>query len=94
MSGNKFSSNLKHTLSSHGTTLYGKPFENVRWSGEKLGSTFTAEQLAYIQNNEGYQLGLGSYWTDEAQGITWRNLDFNFLLHKEDNDRCRHTSQQ
>lgn len=62
----------------------GKPFENVRWSGEKLGSTFTAEQLAYIQNNEGYQLGLGSYWTDEAQGITWRNLDFNFLLKKGD----------
>lgn len=62
----------------------GKPFENVRWSGEKLGSTFTAEQLAYIQNNEGYQLGLGSYWTDEAQGITWRNLDFNFLLNKGD----------
>ena len=75
---------INETLSSHGTTLYGKPFENVRWSGEKLGSTFTAEQLAYIQNNEGYQLGLGSYWTDEAQGITWRNLDFNFLLHKGD----------
>ena len=75
---------VKHQTDGIIDVVNGKPFENVRWSGENLGSTFTAEQLAYIQNNEGYQLGLGSYWTDEAQGITWRNLDFNFLLNKGD----------
>ena len=44
---------------------------------ENLGTAVTAEQLSYIENGEGYQLGLGSYWDDQAQGIVWRIWDFD-----------------
>lgn len=54
-----------------------KYFQSTRVPMEKLGTEVTAEQLSYIENGEGYQLGLGSYWDDQAQGIVWRIWDFD-----------------
>lgn len=52
-------------------------FQSTRVPMENLGTAVTAEQLSYIENGEGYQLGLGSYWDDQAQGIVWRIWDFD-----------------
>jgi len=54
-----------------------KYFQSTRVPMENLGTAVTAEQLSYIENGEGYQLGLGSYWDDQAQGIVWRIWDFD-----------------
>lgn len=51
--------------------------QSTRVPMENLGTAVTAEQLSYIKNGEGYQLGLGSYWDDQAQGIVWRIWDFD-----------------
>lgn len=60
----------------------GKALENVKWVGENLGKKFTKEQDDYIKAGEGYQLGLGSYWEDDAQGVLWRNMHYNKYLNK------------
>lgn len=62
----------------------GKALENVRWVGENLGKKFTKEQDDYIKAGEGYQLGLGSYWEDDAQGVLWRNMHYDKYLNKGD----------
>lgn len=62
----------------------GKALENVKWVGENLGKKFTKEQDDYIKAGEGYQLGLGSYWEDDAQGVLWRNMHYNKYLNKGD----------
>ena len=62
----------------------GKALENVRWVGENLGKKFTKEQDDYIKAGEGYQLGLGSYWEDDAQGVLWRNVHYDKYLNKGD----------
>lgn len=62
----------------------GKALENVRWVGENLGKKFTKEQDDYIKADEGYQLGLGSYWEDDAQGVLWRNVHYDKYLNKGD----------
>lgn len=62
----------------------GKALENVKWVGENLGKKYTKEQDDYIKAGEGYQLGLGSYWNDEAQGIVWRNIHYDKFLNKGD----------
>lgn len=54
-----------------------KVIQSTRVPMENLGTAVTAEQLSYIKNGEGYQLGLGSYWDDQAQGIVWRIWDFD-----------------
>lgn len=60
----------------------GKALENVKWVGENLGKKFTKKQDDYIKAGEGYQLGLGSYWEDDAQGVLWRNMHYNKYLNK------------
>ena len=62
----------------------GKALENVRWVGENLGKKYTKEQDDYIKAGEGYQLGLGSFWEDDAQGVLWRNVHYDKYLNKGD----------
>lgn len=62
----------------------GKALENTRWVGENLGKKYTKEQDDYIKAGEGYQLGLGSYWEDDAQGVVWRNMHYDKYLNKGD----------